>query len=563
MAEPRPASPTITADDVGGKLEAHANNAQIVKHVNNVTASIADHLTKQAQSIHSLDQKLESKFNDVNKQLSELMAAIRANNSVPNSHTTTADDEATIDETTAETPHNADVTARQNGIRDAARLAKSGIRPDGTVDAAWKPDRQRPSLKPLHEGPRYSDAERNLDGTINLTRASNTMAYTDDEKRVQDAWPDIMLQAEAEGLGECQEKNKVVLPVHLKLVRADEKVFDKLSEIQLLLRQALVPYRLWGIRVALELNGDFQQVAAWAKSWRPSWVLFIEAIIQVLNKHHVLYNSITSFTSMLPRQDEAMLNFLWRVRDAFYRMPSSQQSSYPIRGVLTDKLKTVTPSVWKDLHKHTNLINTAEIIEEAIYYAELITRTKIEDKVFSTPATTIQLEGTSAPYFNLNISEATTSKPGIAQLQPANAVTGTQTTLTGSAISDPRIDDRTVHLSTESCCATHESQNKCFNCGKVGHWAKDCRSKVSWPGNDKSPGQNVTIKGMMYKETDKFGNKVRRTFDKWKSSKNDKKVYFVEPETGDEDDRSPAERLEDDDIDEELAAIFATIYDED
>lgn len=52
----------------------------------------------------------------------------------------------------------------------------------------------------------------------------------------------------------------------------------------------------------------------------------------------------------------------------------------------------------------------------------------------------------------MNVSAATTHKPGSAQLTPLNATTT-------SVISDPRNDERTVH-------PAHEAITHCGNCGE-------------------------------------------------------------------------------------------------
>jgi hypothetical protein len=71
----------------------------------------------------------------------------------------------------------------------------------------------------------------------------------------------LVVQAEANVIGEIHEKNKVNIPSQYRLINADHKVYNKLREVQRLLQMALVPYRFWAQRIAIEMNGDFLQIA--------------------------------------------------------------------------------------------------------------------------------------------------------------------------------------------------------------------------------------------------------------------------------------------------------------
>jgi hypothetical protein len=81
------------------------------------------------------------------------------------------------------------------------------------------------------------------------------------KQRIRDAWPDLTLQIEAKKFGECQNKNKAIIPALLRLMYANQEVFSKLGEIQRILQLALVPYKLWPLQAAIKLEEDFKQVS--------------------------------------------------------------------------------------------------------------------------------------------------------------------------------------------------------------------------------------------------------------------------------------------------------------
>jgi hypothetical protein len=67
---------------------------------------------------------------------------------------------------------------------------------------------------------------------------------TAQERHVWYAWPEVTLEKDTLNMGQAQEKNKLTIPSHLKLDKADHTVFPKLREIQKLLRMNLIPYNL-------------------------------------------------------------------------------------------------------------------------------------------------------------------------------------------------------------------------------------------------------------------------------------------------------------------------------
>jgi hypothetical protein len=73
-----------------------------------------------------------------------------------------------------------------------------------------------------------------------------------------------MLKANSKYISETQDKNKIIIFLRFRIERANHQVFSKFREIQHLLKNALVPWRVWLIRIASELDGDFLLVKHWA-----------------------------------------------------------------------------------------------------------------------------------------------------------------------------------------------------------------------------------------------------------------------------------------------------------
>ncbi|RKF53442.1 hypothetical protein GcM3_218021 [Golovinomyces cichoracearum] len=386
-------------------------------------------------------------------------------------------------------------------------------------------EKESPKLEPLIE----SNYPPN--GALNLHPKRNFSFSKREEKEVREIWPQIVLPREAKDYGEAADKNKVALPSHLRLVRAERKVFKKLSDIQDLLRIALVPYRLWPRSLASELSGDFQQVSIWANRWQVSWVELVRAIINVLRNHGCLFDSVTSFTMLLPHRDEAYINFAWQMQGIWH--------------VLVGKLQEYLPSTWLSICDLVQPgMHASELIELVVQRAQLVTRVAVESRICSTPEVIVNFEGHSAPHHELKVSESTPSKPGVAPIvQPNVASTRTQ-------ILDLRNDNRMVFPTnepriTQENYAAQEKDNTCFNCGKTGHWAMNCRSKSKQINTNKTAeGEEVTIKGELFKSP-RLAQKARKTFEKYKNKRD--RAHLVEHELADDssqDSISPVNRIE-------------------
>lgn len=250
----------------------------------------------------------------------------------------------------------------------------------------------QPPLNPAlreYQG-RERQSKRLPDGSLNLEALYSSYnpwnALTPTQKRLKEVWPEIILASQAPLDESAQwQRNKVSFPPTLKLTTADHTVLDKLHQCQIHLVAALRPYENGAARVALEMSGDFTQLRQWSQAWRkPSWEEFVEAVIQVLDSHKVVFAPISAFATLLLFKDEVYHNYACRLRDAFFRLDRNMQQSHTTRQILWEKLKTYMPTVYTQLMRNPP-DSTADAINITVIEAKLHDQKAIESAIYRPP----------------------------------------------------------------------------------------------------------------------------------------------------------------------------------
>ncbi|KAI1823059.1 hypothetical protein F4861DRAFT_512193 [Xylaria intraflava] len=123
------------------------------------------------------------------------------------------------------------------------------------------------------------------------------------------------------------------------------------------------------------MSGDFEFVAEYIRDDRKAtWVDLLEAVLQVLRRHGALLSPLAAFINVLPAKNESYLDYLWRLRKAFYHLHKSERHTQETRDLLVAKLSTHTPTIWLALRSYSRRLNNCQISEEAVNLAHIVAR---------------------------------------------------------------------------------------------------------------------------------------------------------------------------------------------
>ena len=277
--------------------------------------------------------KLETSVSGVNNQLVDIFKAlnqISANISQPGS------------------PH----STRRDHSPSAQILGEQDGQDGGSGSTPKKPEEKKPEEQPNKLRAAILSGERLYDGTLNVHYVPPySKPYMDDdgERYVEGIWPEVKLRNAAEAIG----INVADIPADSYRIRvnlerqweiklaADTTIFLKLREIQRTFYQAALPYKLWAVKLAPLLTGDFQAVARYIDINNVSWLQALEAIFQCMEKHGTLRRPVVAFSQLIQAKEENYLNFAWRIRDAFYALPLAVQQASHVREMLYELLKHI------------------------------------------------------------------------------------------------------------------------------------------------------------------------------------------------------------------------------
>ena len=192
----------------------------------------------------------------------------------------------------------------------------------------------------------------------------------------------------------------------------------------------------------------------------------LEGIFQVLQQHHVLHSPSMELARLSPLANKSTVFFAEQIRTSFYQLPRTRQAESLVRTMLLDNVKKWMPSVFKDLRFDIPKSDTRELVNLIVITArqEIILTEQKNRFALSKSEDLEKSDKNTITMYSRNDNNG---------IFPANE--------------DAKMDE---------AFAVDVKSNKCFNCNKLGHWAKDCDQKpISQNKALHTSGKNIIIKG--------------------------------------------------------------------
>jgi hypothetical protein len=323
----------------------------------------------------------------------------------------------------------------------------------------------------------------------------------------------------------------------------DPRILPKVQEVEDELLESLVPYRVWPQRIIPLLRNDFQVIRSYLEhNPTTTWIETLALIGHRLHSGSNLRAPWYTWIHLHPKQGELQLGYAQRIRDAFYGLSRLQQREPQTREHLVRLIRDAFATVWGDIQYHQRSLRIAELIDDLVSRTLNNGRRPIETAVFTQPTIGTTLQGANDPFPSVQLipgSGATQDRAVLEYLPVQNpaaaALPGSLTVPKNeNIIADPRTDDQTVSYaqgSTRNSAsnALAVGNGNCHNCGKPGHWAKDCRqpqqarrggfrgghTKGGMPTYDRGrapEGESVTITGTLTGRMARVFNAAKRPF---------------------------------------------------
>jgi hypothetical protein len=304
-----------------------------------------------------------------------------------------------------------------------------------------------PSRPPPLPGPRLQNGHLDLD---RLTQPRIGPIYEDTPALadwVRRSWADVIAADDLAYEADLRSAKNAARPFITSIKFAsvsDPSTLKNLASVQAQLEAELTPYTSWPLRVRLLFEDDFYLIQQFILLQRPTWLLIVEAILEILQLNNRLESPLIALQSLnnglLP--DESTYQFVRRLRTCFYNLGFQLRQEEHVRQTIKAILLRQVPEIYNRLSFEDNLNRpTGGIVEAAVSMATRLAQEKVKNNQVAPSGINLDF---SLPNPQPNLSNAKLT---------------------------------VAPLSQEDANAALEQRGPCYYCGALSHWVDNCPKK--------------------------------------------------------------------------------------